>query len=76
MFIFLSLIRSKRTCSCRISGSIDCTGGERHSAVGSAYYPDSSELEGGYVDMRDHPLQTLQVKTNVYLHKNANMQKD
>lgn len=27
---------------------------------GTGYFPDSSEMEGGFVDMRDRPLQTLQ----------------
>ncbi|XP_052790678.1 uncharacterized protein LOC128224733 [Mya arenaria] len=40
--------------------TIECTGTHRHHATGTAYYPDPSPLEGGYVDMRDYPLQTLQ----------------
>lgn len=34
--------------------------GQRFKARGTGYYPDSSALEGGYVDRRDQPLRTLQ----------------
>eukprot|EP00105_Crassostrea_gigas_P017712 XP_011435597.1 PREDICTED: uncharacterized protein LOC105334022 [Crassostrea gigas] len=32
----------------------------RHHARGTAYYPADDPIEGGFVDMRDHPLMTLQ----------------
>lgn len=44
-----------------IIGMIDCPGGRRYSATGTGYYPSSSPIEGGFVDMRDRPLGTLQV---------------
>jgi peptidoglycan hydrolase-like protein with peptidoglycan-binding domain len=34
--------------------------GQTFNARGTGYYPDSSPLEGGYVDRRDQPLRTLQ----------------
>ncbi|KAK7109691.1 hypothetical protein V1264_013686 [Littorina saxatilis] len=55
---------SRRCClhSSGGSSSVDCHGFGRHSysARGTAYYPDNSALEGGFVDMRDHKLHTLQ----------------
>ncbi|ESO90943.1 hypothetical protein LOTGIDRAFT_163450 [Lottia gigantea] len=41
-------------------GSLDCSGGHRYSARGTAYYPANNALEGGFVDMRGHNLRTLQ----------------
>ena len=42
--------------------STECShGAHRYHATGTAYYPDPSPLEGGYLDMRDTPLKTLQV---------------
>ncbi|XP_052223527.1 uncharacterized protein LOC127839292 isoform X1 [Dreissena polymorpha] len=43
-----------------ISDTIACTGTHRYHATGTAYYPDPSPVEGGYVDMHGMPLQTLQ----------------
>ncbi|KAL3860225.1 hypothetical protein ACJMK2_010379 [Sinanodonta woodiana] len=37
-----------------------CTGGHKYSATGTAYYPSNDPIEGGFVDMRGHPLHTLQ----------------
>ncbi len=34
--------------------------GKRYSARGTGYYPDSSPMEGGYVDRKGHKLYTLQ----------------
>ena len=34
--------------------------GTRYNARGTGYYPDSSALEGGFVDRQDKPLRTLQ----------------
>ena len=34
--------------------------GQKFKARGTGYYPDSSPLEGGFVDRRDQPLRTLQ----------------
>jgi hypothetical protein len=34
--------------------------GQKFKARGTGYYPDSSALEGGFVDRRDQPLRTLQ----------------
>ncbi|KAL4233413.1 hypothetical protein ACF0H5_008094 [Mactra antiquata] len=54
---------SRRCCIPTTSrtNDIDCTSGtHRYSATGTAYYPDSSPIEGGFVDMRDQPLGTLQ----------------
>ena len=34
--------------------------GDKFNARGTGYYPDSSALEGGFVDRRDQPLRTLQ----------------
>jgi hypothetical protein len=48
-----------------VSGyAIDCHdfGTHRHHARGTAYYPDNSPIEGGFVDMQDTPLHTLQAK--------------
>ncbi|KAH3792154.1 uncharacterized protein LOC127837891 [Dreissena polymorpha] len=42
------------------SDTISCTGTHRYHATGTAYYPDNSPIEGGFVDMQDTPLQTLQ----------------
>jgi hypothetical protein len=42
--------------------NIECTHGRhRHHARGTGYYPADDPIEGGFVDMRDHKLQTLQV---------------
>lgn len=45
--------------------ALDCSdfGSHSHHATGTGYYPDDSPIEGGYVDVRDHPLHTLQVST-------------
>merc|ERR1712226_1170859 len=43
-----------------VSSSLDCSGSHRYSARGTGYYPDSSPLEGGYVDMHGARLHTLQ----------------
>ncbi|PVD30046.1 hypothetical protein C0Q70_09307 [Pomacea canaliculata] len=42
--------------------ALDCSdfGSHSHHATGTGYYPDDSPIEGGYVDVRDHPLHTLQ----------------
>ena len=46
--------------------NIECTHGRhRHHARGTGYYPADDPIEGGFVDMRDHKLQTLQV-SDVY----------
>ncbi|XP_053396799.1 uncharacterized protein LOC128556280 [Mercenaria mercenaria] len=49
---------SRRCCLPR--SNVDCPGGTRYSATGTGYYPSSSAIEGGFVDMRDQPLGTLQ----------------
>ncbi|XP_046572377.1 uncharacterized protein LOC124280482 [Haliotis rubra] len=41
-------------------GGLDCSGGHRYSARGTAYYPADNPLEGGFVDMRGARLRTLQ----------------
>ncbi|XP_046572376.1 uncharacterized protein LOC124280481 [Haliotis rubra] len=41
-------------------GALDCPGGHRYSARGTAYYPADNPLEGGFVDMRGARLRTLQ----------------
>ncbi|XP_025094953.1 uncharacterized protein LOC112564393 [Pomacea canaliculata] len=53
---------SRRCClPATSSTSLDCAGFSNcHHARGTAYYPDSSALEGGYVDMRGAALHTLQ----------------
>ncbi|MGA9520143.1 MAG: peptidoglycan-binding protein [Myxococcaceae bacterium] len=38
----------------------DAPQGKRYSAKGTGYYPDSSLMEGGYVDRKGHKLYTLQ----------------
>ncbi|XP_052223528.1 uncharacterized protein LOC127839292 isoform X2 [Dreissena polymorpha] len=43
-----------------LANTIACTGTHRYHATGTAYYPDPSPVEGGYVDMHGMPLQTLQ----------------
>ncbi|XP_067651089.1 uncharacterized protein [Haliotis asinina] len=49
------------TCSGSTStGGLDCPGGHRYSARGTAYYPADNPLEGGFVDMRGARLRTLQ----------------
>ncbi len=39
---------------------VDGFEGQTFKARGTGYYPDSSALEGGFVDRQDKPLQTLQ----------------
>lgn len=63
LFLFLGAIND-----------IECTHSHhRHHARGTAYYPADDPIEGGFVDMRDHPLMTLQVFLQVLIHNVRNI---
>lgn len=66
---FLSNLHSSFATYCLCLASLDCAGFSNcHHARGTGYYPDSSALEGGFVDMRGAALHTLQVSYYTFTH--------
>lgn len=58
--IWRTVIYTAVVCSVVSSETMDCSGSHRYSARGTGYYPADDPIEGGFVDVHGHKLQTLQ----------------